>query len=149
LKKKGDMGSSSYNAQPGDGAFRPTYDQGPPSWHGDQRSPSPESYRELLDEVLQQTLVSRDEETRQRLESLDGLLEIARRRHGEEFALDPIGIELVETVLRTPFRALLASEDQWHEMTGQIARTLCEDPVAYDRLNNLWRRLRERCGNGN
>lgn len=142
------MGSSSYNAQPGDGAFRPDYDHGPPGQH-DEQSFSSESYRELLDEVLQQTLVSRDEETRQRLESLDELLEVARRRRGEAFALDPIGIELVQTVLRTPFRALMAGDDQWQEMTAQIARTLCEDPVAYDRLNNLWRRLGERCGNGN
>jgi hypothetical protein len=143
------MGSSSFNAHPGDGAFRPAYDPGSPSAHGDYRLPSQESYRELLDEVLKQTLVSRDEQTRERLESLDELLEVARRRRGEPFALDPIGIELVETVLRTPFRALLASDDQWHEMTGQIARTLCEDPVAYDRLSTLWRRLGERCGNGN
>ena len=56
--------------------------------------------------------------------TLDELLEVARRRRGEPFALDPVGIELVETVLRTPFRALLASEDQWHEMNGQIDRTL-------------------------
>jgi hypothetical protein len=141
------MGSSSYNAHPGDGAFKPAYDWS--SRQGDQRPPSPESYRELLDEVLKQTLVSRDDQTRERLESFDELLEIARRRRGEAFALDPIGIELVQTVLRTPFRALLASEDQWHEMTEQVARTLCEDPVAYDRLNTLWRRLGERCGNGN
>jgi hypothetical protein len=143
------MGSSSHNAQPGDGASRPFYDQGGPGAHGDQRLPSGDSYRELLDEVLKQTLISRDEQTRERLESLEELLEVARRRRGEAFALDPIGIELVQSVLRTPFRALLASEEQWHEMTGQIARTLCEDPVAYDRLNTLWRRLGERCGNGN
>jgi hypothetical protein len=143
------MGSSSYNAQPGDGAFRPADDQSWSSRHGDQRPPSPESYRELLDEVLKQTLLSRDDQTRQRLESLDELLEVARRRRGEAFTLDPVGIELVQTVLRTPFRALLASEDQWHEMTEQIARTLCEDPVAYDRLSTMWRRLGERCGNGN
>jgi hypothetical protein len=143
------MGSSSYNAQPGDGASRPAYDQGSPGAHADHRLPSDESYRELLDEVLKQTLVSRDEQTRERLESLEELLEVARRRRGEAFALDPIGIELVQTVLRTPFRALLAGDEQWQEMTGQIARTLCEDPVAYDRLNTLWRRLGERCGNGN
>jgi hypothetical protein len=143
------MGSSSHNAQPGDGASRPAFNQGSPGAYGEQRSPSGESYRELLDEVLQQTLVSRDEKTRERLESIEELLEVARRRRGEAFTLDPIGIELVQTVLRTPFRALMAGDDQWQEMTAQIARTLCEDPVAYDRLNTLWRRLGERCGNGN
>jgi hypothetical protein len=143
------MGSSSHNAQPGGGASRPAFNQGSPRAYGEQRSPSGESYRELLDEVLQQTLVSRDEKTRERLESIEELLEVARRRRGEAFSLDPIGIELVQTVLRTPFRALMAGDDQWQEMTAQIARTLCEDPVAYDRLNTLWRRLGERCGNGN
>src|SRR5687768_405504 len=143
------MGFSSFNAQPGDGTSRPAHDQDSSRPHDEQRTPTGESYRELLDEVLKQTLVSRDDQTRERLESLDELLEVARRRRGEAFALDPIGIELVQTVLRIPFRALLASEDQWHAMTDQIARTLCEDPVAYDRLSTLWRRLGERCGNGN
>jgi hypothetical protein len=140
------MGVSDSHAQPGDGA-RQSEATGPA---GDDRlRMSDENFRGLLDEVLKKTLVSRDDETRERLESLEELLKVARRRRGEAFALDPIGIELVQSVLRTPFRALLASEEQWLAMTTKVARTLCEDPASYDRLTTLWRRLVDRCGNGN
>jgi hypothetical protein len=108
-----------------------------------------ESYQELLDRVLQQTLLTDKSESQHRLESLGELLDLARRRRGEAFQLDPIGIELVQTVLGTPFRALVDSEEQWHAMTRQVAETLCEDPASYDRLSSLWRRLHERCQHEN
>jgi hypothetical protein len=144
------MGYSDSDAQPGDGARRSDQRHDSLNSAGDERARmTDESFRDLLDEVLKKTLVSRDDETRERLESLEELLKVARRRRREAFSLDPVGIELVQSVLRTPFRALLASEDQWRAMTTQVARTLCEDPASYDRLSTLWRRLVDRCGNGN
>jgi hypothetical protein len=84
----------------------------------------------------------------EKLASFEDLLAVARRRRGEPFACDPIGIELVQTVLDRPFRAMVAGDEQWRTMTAQIAQTLCDDPDAHDRLSTLWRRLGERCGNG-
>ncbi|MEX2138939.1 MAG: hypothetical protein WD894_06730 [Pirellulales bacterium] len=150
LQAKGNMGFSADNSREGAGSSGP-----PPS---SQRSgglgPQPtdakaDSYGVLLDAVLQQTLLTEKAEAQERLESLDELLELARRRRGEAFLLDPIAVELVQTVLGMPFRALVASDDQWLSMTRQVAETLCDDPTSYDRLNSLWRRLNERCGNGN
>jgi hypothetical protein len=103
----------------------------------------------LLDLVLQQTLLAEQSETQQRLESLEELLDLARRRGGESFQFEPIAVELVQTVLGTPFHAIVSSEEQWMALTRQVAQTLCDDPVAYDRLSSLWRRLNERCRNGN
>jgi hypothetical protein len=72
-------------------------------------------------------------------------LDVARRRQGEPFACDPVGIEMVASVLRVPFRGLMASDEQWQTMTVQVAQTLCDDPASYDRLKLLWNRLGERC----
>ena len=147
LQAKGIMGFSAENSRPGAGSSGPA-----PSERSDAPGQQPskeDSYRALLDLVLQQTLLAEQSEAQERLESLDELLDLARRRRGELFQPDPIGIELIQTVLGTPFRALVASEDQWLTMTREVAQTLCDDPASFDRLNSLWRRLNERCLNGN
>jgi hypothetical protein len=144
------MGFSADNSRPGAGSSRPAQSTPPAGDSGAQPSSAKEDgYRALLDLVLQQTLLTEKVEAQERLESLDELLELARRRRGEAFLMDPIAIELVQTVLGTPFRALVASENQWLAMTRQVAQTLCDDPASYDRLSGLWRRLNERCVNGN
>jgi len=152
------MGFSASNADQGGGAPQPANRQEPPSnaQAGSQQrqadkhgSSKEDNYRTLLDLVLKQTLLAEDAEARDRLESIDGLIAVARRRKDEPFSVDPIGIELVQTVLQTPFRALVASEEKWLAMTEQVARTLFDDPASYERLSNLWRRLSERCRNGN
>ena len=146
------MGFSADNSGTGAGASGPA--QRPEAQHPEAKHPpasdaSGQSYQELLDRVLQQTLLTENSESQPRLESLDELLDLARRRRGEAFKLEPVGVELVQTVLGTAFRALVDSEDQWQAMTRQVAETLCEDPVSYDRLSSLWRRLHERCQHEN
>jgi hypothetical protein len=137
LQAKDDMGQAAFNSQPGDGA-RETHSP----------SSADDRYRALLEVVLQQTgLAQQGEGVPEKLDSFDSLLDVARRRRGEAFACDPIGMELVETVLRKPFRAMIASDEQWRSMTAQIAQTLCDDPAAHERLRTLWRRLGERCDN--
>jgi hypothetical protein len=108
-----------------------------------------EGYQALLEVVLQQTLLAQDSANRQPPEEMNDLLEVARRRKGEAFQVDPIGIELVQTVLERPFRSLVASPQQWTALTRQVTQTLCDDAATFDRLRSLWRRLVERCGNGN
>ncbi len=144
------MGFSAENSRPGAGSSGPAPNSPRPDAPGRQPSHAKEdNYRALLDLVIQQTLLAEQSETQERLESLDELLDLAKRRRGEAFSPDPVAVELVQTVLGTPFRALVASEDQWLAMTRQVAQTLCDDPTCYDRLNSLWRRLNERCLNGN
>jgi hypothetical protein len=147
LQATGIMGFSADNSGTGAGPSGPAER---PTAQGPQASDAKEvGYQELLDRVLQQTLLTDKSESPQRLESLDELLALARRRRGEAFQLDPIGLELVQTVLGTAFQALVDSDDQWRAMTRQVAETLCEDPESYDRLSSLWRRLHERCQHEN
>ena len=57
---------------------------------------------------------------------------------------------MVASVLRVPFRGLMADDEQWQAMTVQVAQTLCDDPASYDRLKLLWNRLGARsAGHGN
>jgi hypothetical protein len=153
LQAKGNMGFSAHNSQPEGGSSRPSDRESRPdrdaggagrvdAGNAGANDPS------LLDVVMQQTLFAESAQEQERLESLEELLQVARRRRGEPFALDPVCIELVQTVLGAPIRALVISEEQWHVMTRQVAQTLCDDPASYDRLSTLWRRLSERCGNG-
>jgi hypothetical protein len=144
------MGFAAENPRPGAGFSRPASSSERLDTTGAQASAGKEdNYRALLDLVVQQTLLAERPEAQERLESLDELLDLARRRRGEAFSPDPVAIELIQTVLGTPFRALVADENEWLSMTRQVTQTLCDDPACYDRLSSLWRRLNERCLNGN
>jgi hypothetical protein len=133
------MAKAAFDPQPGEGGSRSS--QG-----NDLSSSADERYRDLLETML--SGLGEQGEVPEKLDSYEELLAVARRRRGESFACDPIGVELVQTVLKRPFRTMIASEEQWRTMTGQIAQTLCEDPQSHDRLSTLWRRLGERCDNG-
>jgi len=135
------MGYSASNSEPGGGST-------PPAQSREQPTAEENGYRALLDLVLQQTLLAQGTEVDEKSDTLDALVEVARRRSGEPFALDPVAIELVQTALRNPFRGLVKSDQQWQTMTRQVAQTLYDDPTSHDRLSSLWRRLGERCGHG-
>ena len=157
LQAKTGMSYSGNNAAPGGEAPRPerTEPSSPDAGLDSSAKERPgypmgdEGYQALLEVVLQQTLLAQDSANRQPPEEMNDLLEVARRRKGEAFQADPIGIELVQTVLERPFRSLVASPQQWTALTRQVTQTLCDDAATFDRLRSLWRRLVERCGNGN
>jgi hypothetical protein len=136
------MGYSASSPEPGGGST-------PPEQSRAQPSNEENGYRALLDLVLHQTLLAEGGQIEDKSETLDALVEVARRRSGEPFALDPVAIELVQTALKNPFRRLITNNEEWQAMTRQVAQTLCDDPASYDRLSSMWRRLGERCGHGN
>ncbi len=128
------MLSSAPNPQESGDPPQPASAEGP--------SPSSETHdRALLESVLRQTL----EEGRspEELESPEkaALLDVAGRHRGEPLSLDPIVAELVAALLTTYFRNLSGSPEFWSRISGEIAQSLFDDPVARLRLEAFWNRL--------
>ncbi|HUT09710.1 MAG TPA: hypothetical protein VMY42_04380 [Thermoguttaceae bacterium] len=55
--------------------------------------------------------------------------------------LEPVGVELVEAVLRNHFPTQPHASQLWQAINVRIALTLLEDPVSRERLEALWIRL--------
>jgi hypothetical protein len=72
--------------------------------------------------------------------------EVARRRRGEPFSLEPVAVEMVEAVLRTLLGAPGGEEQSWRNVSLAVATTLCEHPASERRLRALWERLGEGVG---
>jgi hypothetical protein len=72
--------------------------------------------------------------------------EVARRRRGEPFSLDPVAVEMVEAVLQTLLGAPSGEEHAWRTVSRAVAETLCEHPASEKRLRALWERLAEGVG---
>ena len=101
-----------------------------------------ETQKELLDQVLRETVAASED-----LDALDAgerevLLAVAERYRGSSLSLDPIAVELVERLLRFRMGELSSSDKFWREMSTWIARTLMEDPESKTRLESLWNNLR-------
>jgi hypothetical protein len=73
-------------------------------------------------------------------ETLNALLSVARRHAGRELCVEPILIELVETVLTRQFDRTTAGRS-WRTIAERIATTLFEDPESHARLIRFWSRL--------
>lgn len=98
--------------------------------------PSPDS---LLDEVLENTVPSQDEPLAP--EELAALQEVARQHPDAPLALEPMGVALIESLLklRLPDRA----KSMTGEMAQSIATAMFDSPETEARLRNLWDQLRE------
>ena len=72
--------------------------------------------------------------------------EVARRRRGEPFALEPVAVEMIEAVLRNLLGAPAGEEQAWRTVSRAVAETLCEHPASEKRLRALWERLGEGVG---
>lgn len=99
---------------------------------------------ELLDRVIQETLAAGAVEAC--ADSWAGLLEVARRYPQPMLDVDPVLIAMVKSILGNRFRRALRDGNAWDQMASCIATTLFDDAAARERLNSLWARLREVCG---
>lgn len=106
------------------------------------RKTDPDERRRLLI-ALDRALAPEDGKAGEAGEERQLLLEVARRRRGEPFSIDPAGFELVEAVLRSCFGKLRSGPALHQAMSREVARSLCEDPVQKERLEALWARLQE------
>jgi hypothetical protein len=97
--------------------------------------------QDVLDQVLREALVSLEPSQWLRGEGLDAVSGVARRHRGKPFALDPIAVELVEALLGLLLGRSAEGSRPWRRMAAAVAETLCDDPVASERLGALWRQL--------
>jgi hypothetical protein len=95
-----------------------------------------------LEKVLSETLTDKTAEPLQEQE-LEGLLRVARKHVGQPISLEPITVELVESILRTRFTRITAPDDYWQHMSLAIATSLFQAPVSKKRLTGLWNSLLE------
>lgn len=72
---------------------------------------------------------------------MEAIQEVARRHRNAPFALDPVLVELVQTILRIQFGDHPEWAAAWQGASGPVAQTLYEDPVSRERLELLWNRL--------
>lgn len=98
--------------------------------------------RTVMEEVLKRTL----NEPANSLEAAEreALLAVVRRYRTDPFELDPVVVDLVEVLLRFEFDRSVHATPGWRRMCYEVAKTLFEDPVARERLQNIWTWL---CGN--
>ncbi|MBP86815.1 MAG: hypothetical protein CMJ64_08870 [Planctomycetaceae bacterium] len=100
--------------------------------------------RELLDEVLRETLsVASDSDPLKAVE-LQKLIDVVRR-YGDEMAEAGV-LDLVQCLLGMRFRGLSKNKSHWDNVAQEITRTLLEDPPSEERLRLFWRRLCEAAG---
>jgi hypothetical protein len=93
----------------------------------------------LLDQVLQNTL---ELSTIAPLE-LSELVDVGRRYFGQPLVAEPIGVELVEVILKHRMSAATSSPGERREMARQIADSLMEDAHCETRLRAFWDQLVE------
>ncbi len=98
--------------------------------------------RAALEKVLSETLSDKPAEPLHDRE-LQALLSVAKRHRNAAISLEPIVVELVESILRSRLMRVEAPAEYWREMSLAIATTLFETPAVKTRLTGLWSSLLE------
>ena len=94
----------------------------------------------FLERVVQETMVNQQSLGSDDLKALQG---IARRYPDADLTVDPIGVELVGSILQRRVSANVLSPQVAHEIATAIAQSLFENPDTCERLQGLWRQLCE------
>lgn len=93
----------------------------------------------LLNEVLENTIPTESEPLAP--EELAAMQTIARQFSGQPLWLEPIGVALVESLLK--LRMPAGVQSMTPEMAQSIAEAMFESPECKARLDNLWNQLCE------
>ena len=110
----------------------------------DNREAAAPSKQQLLDEVLQETLLVLSDSDPLKAEELNALIDVVRR-HGGNMA-DAGVFDVVQCLLKMRFGGLSKNKAQWDNVAREITSTLLEDPPSEQRLRLFWRRLDEAAG---
>lgn len=102
-------------------------------------APTPD--RDLFDQVLEETRTAFDADKRLDVAAVAALHEVARRHRRDCLNVDPVLLELVESILQVRFPGLWRRDTYWTTMARQVAETLFEDPSSRARLDLFWSRL--------
>ena len=95
----------------------------------------------LLESVLRQTDAMADSEEALSRIDMEAVEEVARRLEGHPFALDPVVVELVGSILLAQYGSQWNSPGLWRVVSERIARSIFEDPLSRERMERLWDRL--------
>jgi hypothetical protein len=97
--------------------------------------------KQLLEEVVRQTLVESAPAGEQESLELERLIAVARRHRAERLPTGPIVGELVETLLLARFPRLPATPQFWDAVSAEIAASLMDDPHQMELLERFWSKL--------
>jgi hypothetical protein len=96
---------------------------------------------DLLDEVVRQTVWSREDLGRWNQAEKEALVVAARHLHQSQADPETIAQELTRTLLAVRFPQLTEAGVKLDEVARQIAAELIDSPVAAERLQRLWQHL--------
>lgn len=100
--------------------------------------------RELLDQVIRETLSHTQEDFAVNSAEYTGLLQVGLRHRGKECD-DSIVQELVDSLLERLFQQPALQPEIRSEMAQDIGSTLVEDPTSRDLLQQLWSDIQKKC----
>ena len=100
-----------------------------------------ESDRAAFEEVLKETLNQESSQATIGADGLAALTQVAQRYPGSKLTLEPIAVELVDSILEIRINRQGRPASFWHEMSKQIAVSLYESPASKERLVILWNSL--------
>jgi len=108
-----------------------------------QAAPSgePAADPRLLQRVLEWAEATLRSEDPLEVADIEAIRQVARRHPHAPLALQPMVVELVQAVLQAQFHAHPDWFPVWQSASGEIARTLFDDPGSRERLEALWDRL--------
>jgi hypothetical protein len=95
----------------------------------------------VMEKVLEETLRAVDSDPPLDASEINSLAQIGRRYGGQPLSVEPMVVELVESILQQRFGQQIRSSAQWSDMPREIAQTLWDSPEAHQRLERLWGRL--------
>ena len=103
-----------------------------------ESTPPPD--HEVLEKVLRQSFAAGDEPVDPALAA--ALFHVVARHDSEEGLSEALVSELVLAVISSYFGVVPEPAGLWSRMATSVAGTLCDDPVARDRLGAWWNGLR-------
>jgi hypothetical protein len=118
----------------------PQPDRYKPTPDGPQAMPS----KEVLEQVLRQTLADADLADGANASDLSALIEVARRHPGAAHPTTRIVCELVGTLLESRFPRLQVTLQFRETVALEIASTLMDDPYQRDLLDRFWSKLSDK-----
>ncbi|MFO0915407.1 MAG: hypothetical protein U0795_20765 [Pirellulales bacterium] len=128
------------SAGPGSGAEYYREPEGGARGADADRSADPQSDG-LLDAVVRETVVSREELARLSHQEREALIAAARRLESE--GADPLRVaqELTRTIVTIRFPVLATDRRRQDEVIARVAEDLAESPISVERLGRLWQLL--------
>jgi hypothetical protein len=109
----------------------------------EQPKPAEPGDSPLFEQVLRETLAASGLGGALSAEELDGLVAVARRHAGQPLVLDPIAVDMVESLVLKRFGHLHRDADYWRNVAREIATALFEVPQSQARITRLWQQLAE------